>query len=97
MTRPFHISITDQINNDWGPSAWILTNACKNITNLKLLQIIFTAQFRRKAFLHHYLSLGMEQMEFTEAQANVNDLISEYEPIMMHACCEEEEDDYDEY
>ena len=39
----------------------------------------FTALFRRKAFLHTYTMEGMDEMEFTEAEANINDLISEYQ------------------
>jgi tubulin beta len=35
--------------------------------------------FRRKAFLHWYTGEGMDEMEFTEAEANLNDLISEYQ------------------
>ena len=42
----------------------------------------FTAMFRRKAFLHWYTGLGMDEMEFTEAESNMNDLVSEYQP-----CC----------
>lgn len=38
----------------------------------------FTAMFRRKAFLYKYLEYGMDEMEFTEAESNVNDFISEY-------------------
>jgi len=38
----------------------------------------FTAQFRRKAFVHHYTAEGMDEMEFTEAESNMNDLNSEY-------------------
>ena len=36
----------------------------------------FTAMFRRKAFLHWYTGEGMDEMEFTEAESNMNDLIS---------------------
>lgn len=32
--------------------------------------------FRRKAFLHWYTGEGMDEMEFTEAESNMNDLIS---------------------
>lgn len=39
----------------------------------------FTAMFKRKAFLHWYTGEGMEEMEFTEAESNMNDLISEYQ------------------
>lgn len=39
----------------------------------------FTSMFRRKAFLHWYTGEGMDEMEFTEAESNVNDLVSEYQ------------------
>merc|ERR1739838_1033011 len=39
----------------------------------------FTAMFRRKAFLHWYTDEGMDEMEFTEAESNMNDLVSEYQ------------------
>ena len=39
----------------------------------------FTAMFRRKAFLHWYTGEGMDEMEFTEAESNMNDLVSEYQ------------------
>ncbi|KAI1037235.1 hypothetical protein LB503_008904 [Fusarium chuoi] len=39
----------------------------------------FSAMFRRKAFLHWYTSEGMDEMEFTEAQSNLHDLVSEYQ------------------
>merc|ERR1712146_780382 len=38
-----------------------------------------TAMFRRKAFLHWYTGEGMDEMEFTEAESNMNDLVSEYQ------------------
>lgn len=39
----------------------------------------FTAMFRRKAFLHWYTNEGMDEMEFTEAESNMNDLVAEYQ------------------
>merc|ERR1712159_926912 len=39
----------------------------------------FSAMFRRKAFLHWYTGEGMDEMEFTEAESNMNDLVSEYQ------------------
>jgi len=39
----------------------------------------FTAMFRRKAFLHNYVGEGMDEMEFTEAQSNMFDLVTEYQ------------------
>merc|ERR1712052_87645 len=38
-----------------------------------------TAMFRRKASLHWYTGEGMDEMEFTEAESNMNDLVSEYQ------------------
>jgi tubulin beta len=39
----------------------------------------FTAMFRRKAFLHWYTGEGMDEMEFTEAESNMNDATAEEE------------------
>jgi len=39
----------------------------------------FSMMFRRKAFLHWYTGEGMDEMEFTEAESNMNDLVSEYQ------------------
>ena len=39
----------------------------------------FSAMFRRKAYLHWYTLEGMEEMELTEAEANMADLVSEYQ------------------
>ncbi|KAJ9512871.1 hypothetical protein QJQ45_029154 [Haematococcus lacustris] len=51
----------------------------------------FTAMFRRKAFLHWYTGEGMDEMEFTEAESNMNDLVSEYQQY-QDASAEEEGD-----
>ena len=39
----------------------------------------FSLMFRRKAFLHWYTGEGMDEMEFTEAESNLMDLIAEYQ------------------
>ena len=39
----------------------------------------FRSMFRRKAFLHWYTGEGMDEMEFTEAESNIMDLMSEYQ------------------
>ncbi|KAK2108461.1 hypothetical protein P7K49_013626 [Saguinus oedipus] len=39
----------------------------------------FTAMFQHKAFLHWYTCEGVDRMEFTEAESNMNDLVSEYQ------------------
>uniref|UniRef100_A0A1I7XF72 Tubulin beta chain n=5 Tax=Rhabditida TaxID=6236 RepID=A0A1I7XF72_HETBA len=43
----------------------------------------FLAMFRRKAFLHWYTGEGMDEMEFTEAESNMNDLVSEYQQYQV--------------
>ncbi|XP_046673410.1 tubulin beta-1 chain-like isoform X2 [Homalodisca vitripennis] len=45
----------------------------------KRVQEQYSAMFRRKAFLHWYTGEGMEEMEFTEAESNLMDLVSEYQ------------------
>jgi tubulin beta len=39
----------------------------------------FSVMYRKKAFLHWYTSEGMEEMELTEAESNIGDLIAEYQ------------------
>ncbi|KAI7111809.1 hypothetical protein KC352_g35661 [Hortaea werneckii] len=51
--------------------------------------------FRRKAFLHWYTGEGMDEMEFTEAESNMNDLVSEYQQY-QEASVSEGEEEYDE-
>jgi tubulin beta len=53
----------------------------------------FAAMFKRKAFLHWYTGEGMDEMEFTEAESNLNDLIAEYQQYQDAAVDDEEEED----
>lgn len=39
----------------------------------------FNAMFKRKAYLHWYTGEGMDELEFTEAEANLGDLLNEYQ------------------
>lgn len=39
----------------------------------------FTVMFKRGAFVHSYTQEGMDDMEFTEADNNIKDLIAEYQ------------------
>ena len=50
--------------------------------------------FRRKAFLHWYTGEGMDEMEFTEAESNMNDLVSEYQQYQDATA--EEDGEFDE-
>lgn len=60
-------------------SATFIGNNTAIQTLFKRVSEQFTAMFRRKAFLHWYIGEGMEELEFTEAESNMNDLISEYQ------------------
>lgn len=53
----------------------------------------FSAMFKRKAFLHWYIGEGMDEMEFTEAESNMNDLVSEYQQYQEATA---DDIDYDE-
>lgn len=64
-------------------------------TLFKRISEQFTAMFRRKAFLHWYTNEGMEEMEFTEAESNMNDLISEYQQYEEATIDDEPEEDVD--
>ena len=52
--------------------------------------------FRRKAFLHWYTGEGMDEMEFTEAESNMNDLISEYQQYQEATVDDDGEEAYEE-
>ncbi|WZY85252.1 hypothetical protein YC2023_031636 [Brassica napus] len=56
----------------------------------------FTAMFRRKAFLHWYTGEGMDEMEFTEAESNMNDLVAEYQQYQDATVGEEEYEEDEE-
>ncbi|KAJ8590193.1 hypothetical protein M405DRAFT_692178, partial [Rhizopogon salebrosus TDB-379] len=49
----------------------------------------FTAMFKHKAFLYWYTQEDMDEMEFTEAESNMQDLIAEYQQY-QDATVEEE-------
>jgi tubulin beta len=56
----------------------------------------FVAMFRRKAFLHWYTGEGMDEMEFTEAENNMGDLVAEYQQYQDATAQEEGEWDEEE-
>jgi tubulin beta len=60
-------------------SATFVGNSTSIQDMFKRISDQFSAMFRRKAFLHWYTSEGMDEMELTEAESNINDLVSEYQ------------------
>ena len=57
------------------------------VANSTAISEQFTAMFRRKAFLHWYTGEGMDEMEFTEAESNMNDLLSKYQQYQYRLSC----------
>lgn len=78
-------------------SATFIRNSTAIQELFKRISEQFTVMFRRKAFLHWYTGEGMDEMEFTEAESNMNDLISEYQQY-QDATVEDhlDEDDFEE-
>merc|ERR1712216_309342 len=80
------------------PRASMSVGFCGNSTCMqevmKRVAEQFTSMFRRKAFLHWYTGEGMDEMEFTEAESNMNDLVSEYQQYQDASA--EEEGEFDE-
>ncbi|KAJ1537592.1 Tubulin beta-4 chain, partial [Nowakowskiella sp. JEL0078] len=60
-------------------SATFIGNSTTIQELFKRIHTQFTAMYRRKAFLHWYTGEGMDEIEFTEAESNMSDLISEYQ------------------
>ena len=56
----------------------------------------FTQMLRRKDFLQGYTGAGMDEMVFTAAESDVNDLVSEYQQY-QGAPAEEETDEEEGY
>ncbi|KAI0833676.1 beta-tubulin 2 [Trametes gibbosa] len=56
----------------------------------------FAAMYKRRAFLHWYTGEGMDSMEFSEAESNVQDLIAEYQQYQEATVDEEEDVEYEQ-
>lgn len=67
------------------------TTAISEVFKRSLTQ--FRSLYRRRAFMHWYIEEGMDEIEFTEAESNLHDLISEYE---QYAAADVDEEVYDE-
>jgi len=72
-------SICDIPANSAPLSATFVGNSTAIQVLFKRINDQFTAMFRRKAFLHWYTGEGMDEMEFTESESNLQDLVSEYQ------------------
>lgn len=81
-------------------SATFIGNSTSIQVMFKRIGHRFSVMFRRKAFLHWYTSEGMDEMEFTEAESNMDDLITEYQQYQdasIEECeCDTEEEGEEE-
>ncbi|CAF0971097.1 unnamed protein product [Rotaria magnacalcarata] len=77
-------------------SATFIANTTAMIDLWKRVAEQFTAMFRRKAFLHWYTGEGMDEIEFTEAESNMNDLVSEYQQYQEAVIDAEGDEENDE-
>jgi len=73
-------------------SATFLGNSTSIQDLFKRISDQFSAMFRRKAFLHWYTGEGMDEMEFTESESNIHDLIAEYQQYEQASVDPEEEE-----
>lgn len=58
-------------------SSTVISNSTAVAELLSIFSKKFKTVFKKKLFLHHYIE-DMDEMEFTEAESNMNDLINEY-------------------
>ena len=75
----YTVNTTAVADNAGGDSSvTTLVNRPANVAFISRLSQQFTKLFRRKAFLHWYTGEGMDEMEFTEAESNMNDIVDDY-------------------
>jgi tubulin beta len=74
-----NLSVCDIPQNGLKMSGTFLGNSTAITETFKRVSDQFSVMFARKAWLHWYTQEGMDEMEFTEAESNMNDLISEYQ------------------
>jgi len=79
-------SICDIAPKGLNMAATVVSNSTSIQAVFKRIALQFSAMFKKKAFLHWYLSEGMEELEFTEAEANLNDLVAEYQQYENASC-----------
>ena len=66
----------------------MLFNSTAIQENMKHITQNFSSLYRKKAFLHWYTAEGMDEMEITEAESDLNDLVSEYQQYQDACCCD---------
>eukprot|EP01129_Flabellula_baltica_P004538 TRINITY_DN1585_c0_g1_i1.p1 TRINITY_DN1585_c0_g1~~TRINITY_DN1585_c0_g1_i1.p1 ORF type:complete len:481 (-),score=139.57 TRINITY_DN1585_c0_g1_i1:311-1753(-) len=60
-------------------SATFIANSTSIKSMFQRVSSQFSLMFKKKAFVHWFTDEGMEEIEFTEAELNIHDLIAEYQ------------------
>ena len=60
-------------------SATVIANSTAVNEMIRRILTRFSGLLKRKAFVHNYTQEGMDEMEFTETESNIDDLVCEYQ------------------
>merc|ERR1712113_201249 len=90
-------SICDVPHKDQTMSSTFIGNSTAIQEMFKRVRVQFTAMHNRKAFVHWYTGEGMDIMEFSDANNDVRELISEYDLYQNSPCHQEVIGDPDNY
>ena len=77
-----------------------VTFTCNSTSIQELLKRIdeqFTAMFQKQAFLHWYTGEGMDEQQFSDAQANLKEVIEEYQKYQEAGLEDDEVDNGDAF
>ena len=74
-------------------SATLIANNTAIQETFKVIASNFIEMYRKKAFLHWYTKEGMDEMEFSETESNLSELITEYQEYGMYGDYDYIEDD----
>ena len=77
-------------------TATLVANNSAIQETFKAIATNFREMYRRYAFLHWYTQQGMDEMEFREAETNLNDLVSRYQEYGTDASDDDHDDDEDD-
>ena len=77
-------------------SGTLIANSTSIQSSMRRLVNSFDKMYKKKAYVHWYTQEGMDLMEFEEARANINDLISEYQQYQEAEVNMGDDEEYDE-
>jgi tubulin beta len=76
------LTTISEVNSSFLPQSFsggLIANSTCVATPFKRTLEQFGKMFKRKAYMHSYLAEGMDESEFTEAEANLQDIVAEYQ------------------